>query len=154
MTPPTADLRGLSVATAEKYGKPCVGAYYAGKGVRTNRLEDGACCCICGQRATNSHHEPPTGMAGGRALFTLKGRQLKPALFALCGSGTTGCHGKVHSGQYRIRWEWDSEADAAEWWQGWMPTPCYEGSPELYWHGEWVIETRDGTPIRRIRKEL
>ena len=153
MTPPKDALRGLSVQTADKYGKPCVGAYYAGRGIRTNRLEEGACCCICGARATNSHHEPPVGMGGGRGAFRLHGHEMRPALFALCGSGTTGCHGAVHSGRYRIRWQWDTEKDAAEWWAGDMPDAMYQGGEELYWHGEWVITDRAGTEIRRIRKD-
>lgn len=150
----SASLRGLSMPTAEKFGKPCVGAHYAGSGVRTNRLDLGARCCVCGRYATNSHHEPATGMGGGRSTLEVAGHRLKPALFALCGSGTTGCHGKVHSGEYRIEWEWDTGEACRKWWEAELPDECYErNSHDLYWYGAWVIRDRDGRTVKRIQEE-
>lgn len=147
-------LCGLSVDAADKFGKPCVGAYYAGMGVRDNRLDEDARCLICGARATNSHHEPPLGLGCRNSRLFVAGHRLRPALIALCGSGTTGCHGKVHRGIYRIAWRWDSDDDARDWWQGRMPGESYDycGSKTLYWHGQWVV-TSGGETIKTHREE-
>lgn len=55
-------------------------------------------CEVCGMfPATNLHHRKPRGMGGSR-----DGGVNSPAnLLAICGSGTTGCHGKIES--YRRR---------------------------------------------------
>ena len=56
----------------------------------------GADCAVCGKPATNEHH-------------ILYGRQYGARLdvaanrMALCGSGTTGCHGAYHLGVYAAR---------------------------------------------------
>ena len=50
-------------------------------------------CSICGRVATNEHHLRQKGMGG-------LGKKSKPEqheTVTLCGSGTTGCHGYVHS---------------------------------------------------------
>lgn len=148
--PPASLLRGLSVATASKFGMPCVGAHYEGSGVRTNRLDDGARCTFCRMPATNSHHVPAVGMGAGNATFTLHGYRLRPALIALCGSGTTGCHGECHSGLMRIEWRWDSDEYAEAWWMGDLLREYGPANPLLFGYGEWVIE-RPGKTVRRIR---
>ncbi|WP_077597848.1 hypothetical protein [Olsenella urininfantis] len=151
--PSAVALRGMTVTGAEKMGKPHFGAYYAGSGVRTNRLVRGARCAVCGAPATNSHHEPQVGMGGGRASLPLAGHGLRPALIALCGSGTTGCHGMVHAGLLRIAWEWDG--DGSDWWEGRLPGDLYEGNAAgLYGLGCWVVRDRGGRVIRKIREEM
>lgn len=148
--PPASLLRGLSVETAQKLGMPNVGAHYAGKGVRTNRLDHGAACAFCGREAANSHHEPNVGMGARNAFFELHGFELKPALIALCGSGTAGCHGDRHNGRLRIRWEWDSDECAEAWWNGDMLREFGPASPMLYGFGEWVFE-KEGRVAARVR---
>lgn len=140
-------LRGLPLRAAEKFGKPCVGAHYAGRGVRANRLDADARCAVCGATATNSHHEPPVGMGGRNARFTLHGTELRPALIALCGSGTTGCHGMVHGGLLRIEWEWDDDRHAAAWWRG----DLLGMGDGLYEMGAWAVYGRGGL-IKTIRR--
>lgn len=65
----------------------------------------GTCCVVCGRFGTNKHHEPPKGTGGERAW--------RGSLVSLCGSGTTGCHGRRHAGDLKLRfnetddrWEW------------------------------------------------
>ena len=153
--PPASVLMGVPYGTASKFGMPHVGASYARDNVDTNALDEGAVCAVCGMRATNSHHEPPRGMGGRHRQFTLHspwGRfVLKPALIALCGSGTTGCHGNRHEGLWRAEWRWDSDEDAEAWWSGRLLSHGYEPhSPKLYDHGSWAIVGRDGRPIMAI----
>ena len=56
----------------------------------------GTCCIVCGRYGTNRHHEPPKGLGGERAWHG--------SLLALCGSGTTGCHGLRHAGRLKLEW--------------------------------------------------
>ena len=71
------------------------------------------------------------------------------ALIALCGSGTTGCHGKRHVGKVEITWEWFDEADAERWWSGELLSHGYAPhDPMLYELGRWRIETPTGTVYR------
>ncbi|WP_304598274.1 hypothetical protein [Adlercreutzia caecimuris] len=142
--PPSALLRGLSLERAECYGKPHIGAFYAGAGVRSNRLEQGAWCAVCGRPATNAHHCPPVGTCGFLTLPTAAGDiRLRPALFALCGSGTTGCHNGFHGGsRYRARWAWNSDALARDWWEGRILMWAQPHDRQLYALGHWEIEDR------------
>lgn len=60
-------------------------------------------CIVCGRPHPNLHHMPPIG-SGRRSEW-------KGALLALCGSGTTGCHGAFHAGELELRymdgrWHW------------------------------------------------
>ena len=58
-------------------------------------------CERCGRPATNVHHRRPRGM-GGTKDPTIH----DPSnLVALCGSGTTGCHGWIESNRAQARWE-------------------------------------------------
>lgn len=120
--PSSTQLRGVSYEQAELFGKPHLGCFYAHDDVHSHKREDMALCAICGKPATNAHHEPPLGMGGKNRHFVLATKWgqfvLKPALFALCGSGTTGCHGKRHTRLYRFEWHWDSTKNAKAWWSG------------------------------------
>lgn len=142
--PPASLLRGLSVATAQLFGMPCAGAHYATRQVRSNRLDDDALCVFCRRRATNAHHVPPVGMGRRNATFTLHGYRLRPALIALCGSGTTGCHGDCHSGRMKIEWVWDSDEFARAWWSGDLLKEFGPASRMLYEFGHWKL-TKEGT---------
>lgn len=89
----------------------------------------GFCCIVCGRwRGASSpmaltHHMPPKG-TGGEGCW-------RGARLALCGSGTTGCHGLWHAGRLELRWndemgrwEWlgtDSRGLTARKW-----TPCHD----------------------------
>lgn len=62
-------------------------------------------CVVCGKTATNKHHviERSEGSLLG-------GRKIHKPVVTLCGSGTTGCHGKVHEGRLHLDWrngEWE-----------------------------------------------
>lgn len=103
----------------QPWGMPNVGCYYAGGSLRGNRVKEGACCVVCGEPLPNSHHEPPIGSCGVETLRTKYGIfVLTPALIALCGSGTTGCHGARHEGKLKIEWVWDSEEGREAWFSG------------------------------------
>lgn len=149
--PPASLLRGLSVSTAQKFGMPNAGAHYEGRGVRSNRLDEDARCAFCRRPATNAHHVPAVGMGARNAKFSLHGYALRPALIALCGSGTTGCHGECHSGRMRIEWVWDREKYARDWWSGDLLREFGPGSPMLYDYGHWEL-WRDGAgKVLRLR---
>jgi hypothetical protein len=66
--------------------------------------------------------------------------ELESPLFALCGSGTTGCHNDFHgAARLRASWAWDSDADEQAWWSGELLAafgPHGEGIRE---HGHWEI---------------
>lgn len=136
-TPEARQLRGLSIEWASCYGMPHLQAHYEGSKVTSHKLDEGAWCAVCGRPATNVHHHPPRSK-GNFTLVTPNGTwELKPSLIALCGSGTTGCHGKVHQGLVRIAWEWDSDEDAEDWWSGRTLMELEPHSDAI--HGRWVI---------------
>lgn len=139
-TPPHELLNGLSYDKAECYGKPHVQAFYAYTSIASNRLEENARCAVCGRVATNSHHEPPRRFK----TFKLYGQTLRPALIALCGSGTMGCHDGFHGGaRYSIRWLWDMDELAELWWSGKLfEQGIKPHARELYLMGGWQITDR------------
>ncbi len=143
-----SQLMGLSREIAECYGKPHVGAFYANSSVNSHKLQWDAVCTICGRPATNAHHQPPKSRG---IVFTMRTPMgafvLKPALIAVCGSGTTGCHGLIHQGLIRISWEWDE--DEALWWDGQLLRELEPHSNQLYNYGHWLIETRQGRKEHR-----
>lgn len=149
--PPARLLHGLPVATAQKFGMPNIGAMYTGSGVRKTALEEDALCSFCRKRATNAHHVPNVGMSARNARFELHGRVLRPALIALCGSGTTGCHGDCHNGRMAIEWRWDSDEYAEAWWSGGLLEECGAGSPLLYEYGAWYMAKPGVSKVVRIR---
>ena len=144
MTPDSRILRGVPYGEACCFGMPHVGSRYRNANANSNRLLERAECAACGAPATNSHHEPPKGAGGRNRGFLLGGRILRPALIALCGSGTTGCHGLRHSGRLRFRWVWDDEEAEAEWWAGTLGVEPH--SDALYDFGHWEV-SRDGGPF-------
>ena len=135
-TPPAALLHGVPRNVAECYGKPHFLCSYYGNGVNDTRLFDGATCMCCGRPATNAHHWPPKGRC---ATFTLDGVKLRPALLAVCGSGTTGCHDGWHGGaRFKALWKWDCDDAARSWWEeGFCGLAPHD--PMLYRFGRWEV---------------
>lgn len=139
--PESALLRGLPYERAQLYGMPNIGAKYLRDDVDSQMLLPGAVCAVCGRKAVNSHHEPPK--SNGRS-FLLRSRWglfvLKPALIALCGSGTTGCHGRRHERRWSVRWEWDADGNAEKWWDGWWLSHGFApNSRKLFELGRYVF---------------
>lgn len=145
-------LHGFSKDNAECFGKPHWYARYVGDSLSlTNyRRELDAKCMGCYRAPSNTHHQPD------RHTFTLKGEHgtwtLRPALIALCGSGTTGCHGAVESNQLKIRWRWDEPEYEALWWSGALLKEYGAHSVRLYQFGCWELEYPSGLKqYRRIK---
>ena len=57
------------------------------------KARDGGRCCRCGATAESIHHRKPRGMGGTRDDRANDLRNL----VSLCGSGTTGCHGRIEA---------------------------------------------------------
>lgn len=133
-------LRGFSIEDAQSYGMPHIGAHYWKDNVNSYHRDDNT-CCICGRKATNVHHHPQKGKATSFTLSTEYGIfVLKPALFALCGSGTTGCHGLIHNKKVSIQWKWDSKAYQELWFSGYLLSHgIIPHSPKLFEYGCWLI---------------
>lgn len=133
-------LRGHTLEDAQCYGMPHLGAHYYADGVNYY-TRDTDLCTVCGMRATNTHHHPPKGKARRFTLATPNGVfRLKPALIALCGSGTTGCHGLIHNRKVLIRWKWYSEENQEKWFSGYYLSHGIEPHSErLYEFGCWTI---------------
>lgn len=142
--PSSRQLMGLSYEVAECYGKPHIGARYENESVKSHKRMRNAACAVCGGHATNAHHNPPLSKGHVFLLMTEWGRfVLKPALIAVCGSGTTGCHNGFHGGaRYKARWMWDSDENAQKWWSGELLKRMKPHSNELYRYGYWAIEDR------------
>lgn len=141
--PEMSQLRGLTFEAASLFGMPNLGAVYLREDMSATSMRESRCAC-CGTRSSHGwsvHHEPPRSK-GTFLLCTEWGRfVLLPALIVLCGSGTTGCHGKRHNGQLRIRWEWDLDEYAEKWWSGWILSHfCAPHSPRLFELGRYVFE--------------
>ena len=147
-TPEKQKLQGLSLEIAECYGKPHIGAYYRNYSINSHTAEDGA-MCICGKPATNVHHHPPKSRGHYLSMIVGTDRiKLRPALIALCGSGTQGCHGEVHQKKIRITWEWNDKESAEAWWKGELLKEFEPHSPELFNYGRWkMVNTRNGKEI-------
>ena len=141
-TPHTAQLHGFAYPAAECYGKPHFLCAYDGKQIGDTRLFDSATCMCCGRPATNAHHWPPRK----NPTFTLHDIKLRPALFAVCGSGTTGCHNGWHGGaRFKAIWKWDADSYAEEWWEGEMLGTYEPHDQALYEFGCWeCYDLRDG----------
>ena len=145
MTPTREQLGGLSYETASLYGMPHIGCKYLRDDINATAWEDRYVrrCAVCGKvnGQHSRHHEPPKGK-GSFVLKTPMGKfVLKPALIDLCGSGTTGCHGKRHNRELAIRWEWDSEEYEEQWWSGYfLSRQLHEPHGKwLYWYGRYVF---------------
>ena len=139
--PKMEQLRGLSLEVAECYGKPHIGAYYARDNVKSNQLAQDARCATWLRPATNSHHCPPLSKGRTFILSTPLGMHiLKPALIAVCGSGTTGCHNGFHGGaRYKPQWVWLCDEYAEMWWDGTILKRIPPHSGRLYQYGYWDI---------------
>lgn len=143
--PSSAQLGGLSYQKAELYGKPHVNAHYEGKHVKSHKRDEDAPCLVCRKMARSVHHVPPLSVGHKFVLRTPLGEfHLKPSLFALCGSGTTGCHNDFHGGaRFEPEWVWNSDKDAEAWWSGEILSRIKPHSPMLYAFGFWRIHDRD-----------
>ena len=130
-------LGGLSYDKAHLFGLPHLGCRYT-HGDRYELL-DGEPCVVCGRPARNCHHVVPRSV---RKVFRLGAYELRSPLFALCGSGTTGCHDGFHGGRrYVARWEWD--VDESLWWDGTLLDRHGPHSDELFGYGRYVIDAGD-----------
>ena len=79
-------------------------------------------CAVCGKSGTTKHHCVPRSQGGADG----------PTI-TLCGSGTTGCHGKAEDKRLHFAWmgdEWyylrtdvPTKQDAALGMPGWKPLP-------------------------------
>lgn len=146
-TPTAAQLHGFSLDAAECYGKPHLGAQYTGPKV-TTYARNGWLCAVCMREAINTHHQPDRHVF---ALMADNGKvwQLRPALFALCGSGTFGCHGAIEHNRLKVRWQWDSPEYGAAWWSGELLEQWGPHHPALYGYGGWVFTEEDGHMFER-----
>lgn len=132
------------------YGLPHIGCHYDGRKVNDNRLDEDAVCVCCGKMATNAHHYPPKGTA---PLRQRNGFILRPALFAVCGSGTTGCHDGWHGGaRYEAWWRWDRAEYEQQWKDGTLLDRYGPHSRMLYYYGCWVIHDKKLDYIWEVRK--
>lgn len=89
-------------------------------------------CIVCGKPATNKHHVIERSDGG-----YVNGKPIQKPMVTLCGSGTTGCHGRVHDGKLHIdyrdgRWCYletprvVGQIESMEL-QGWKPCKHQEG---------------------------
>lgn len=153
----THQLHGMAYLLAECYGKPHWQASYTSASptkasVDRYGLDEDACCIVCGQRATNAHHTPPKGIMRVFPLETERGTyKMRPALLAVCGSGTTGCHGDIHKGLLKVEWAWDDPGFLDAWWDGLLSEGASH-DPGLYACGCWRITDRDGNVVREARR--
>jgi len=133
--------RGRSKEEAERYGKPCIGAHYNGRGVHDYRKDVGAKCAVCGAPATDVHHWPPIGKSyhGEWCLRTPKGwHVLMPSLFALC----RHCHRLFHDMTLQADWVWDTKEAERDYWSGKLTSQrkYMPHSPYLYELGHWEFK--------------
>ena len=136
-------LMGLSYDKAHLMGLPNVGCEYLSYCAGTYRVLEGERCLLCGAyHPLNAHHVVPKSVCG---TFYLKGHMLRSPLFALCGSGTQGCHDGFHGGsRYKVSWLWDTQEDEDMWWSGrTLEEMGYEPHDDrLFRHGKYVIHDK------------
>ena len=143
---------GLSRSRAELFGKPNVGAEYVG---RERYVHTADRCPVCGAPAGSVHHLCPRGTARSIEIVGPDGPTLlRSSLVALCGSGTTGCHGRMHSRELEVEWEWYRPAYEAMWWDGLLLASVEPHSNDLYRYGCWAIRDRDTHSVLRIRRGM
>ncbi|MCI6274408.1 MAG: hypothetical protein MR874_06825 [Coriobacteriaceae bacterium] len=155
------NLHGLSREKAMLYGLPHIGAHYTHNGRKWKK--SGArkyertqeWCFVCGRPARNCHHVVPISNGQVFELDTPNGSwPLRSPLFALCGSGTTGCHGGFHARRLTARWAWDEPEFEDMWWDGELLSRYPPHSPALYCYGRWEIEDRETGRIITIRERV
>ena len=144
------NLHGMSMEKAMLYGLPHIGARYTHNGRK--RKKNGArayertqgWCAICGRPATSCHHVVPISNGQVLELETRNGVfLLRSPLFAVCGTGNTGCHDGFHGGAWlKARWVWDSPEYESAWEDGELLTRFAPHHPALYCFGQWEIENR------------
>ena len=102
------------------------------------------------------HHVVPRGRGERFDLATPNGTwSLRSPLFALCGSGTTGCHDGFHGGaRFVPRWVWDNIQFEQQWWDGQLLKLFPPHHPGLYDYGRWEIEDRETGMIITIRERV
>lgn len=147
-------LNGLDYRKAELMGKPHINAHYANRRVKSNMLDGYAPCCVCGQLATNSHHVVPLSVCHFWKMNTPRGVfSLSTPLFALCGSGTTGCHNGFHGGaRYSVEWVWVSEQYRDEWWEGHtLANICRQHDSFLWQQGYYELTDKVSGRVFRLR---
>lgn len=130
---------GIPIYRRQLLGKPNIGV--TGK-LNAYSMEPGTRCCICGMRATNAHHVVPLSTCKAVMLKTEMGSvPLFSPLFAVCGMGNaSGCHGKLHSHDYELRWVWDVDDGEEKWEKGWfIANGIRPGSDRLYEFGHYEI---------------
>lgn len=146
-TPDSSQLRGLSRECASLFGMPHLGAEYTRDDIGWTRFTgEFRECAACGKSGGfhSRHHEPPRSKATFLLCTPMGQFVLKPALIDLCGCGTTGCHGDRHNGLLAIRWEWDSDESAEQWWNGYLLSHGYvPHDRRLFGFGRYVF-SRDG----------
>lgn len=142
---------GLSSDKAELFGKPHIGAVYTSGG-RYRRTRER--CPVCGRFATNCHHVAPRSVATEMPLVTPLGAwALRSPLIALCGSGTTGCHGRFHERRLAIRWVWYRPSYRDMWWSGQLLSEHVPHSPALYRYGYWEIRDAETGVTLNVRRD-
>lgn len=131
---PDQRLCNLQRQVFDCFGKPHYKARYETKAINSHILEDDAVCVCCGRIANNAHHWP-----AGRRTVEVAGKVLRPSLFAVCGSGTTGCHDGWHGrARYRAFWLWDEGRYSDDWMRGIFWDLGFEPhDPRLYLYGFW-----------------
>lgn len=144
-------LRGLSYPVAELYGKPSIGAHYTAFDLNRHKLDQMAPCTICGRMADNAHHWPPKSKRAFTLMTPVGQFVLLPPLFAVCGSGTTGCHGDWHRRLIDVEWVWDEERFRDAWWDGTLLKKWKPGD-WLFEYGRYrFTDTRGGRTWERRR---
>lgn len=142
-------LHGVPANIAECYGKPHIMARWTGSGMKAYEHMDGLCPLCHRSMVTNTHHQPDRhifNLRTGMGIFVLR-----PALFGLCGSGTTGCHGLIEANLMKVEWVWDSDDYREQWWSGYTLSHSAENgivphSRLLYLQGCWRF-TMDGHEV-------
>lgn len=137
----SSQLQGLSKEKAELFGKPHIGAHYTADDV-TKYAHDFESCPICGNRVASVHHVASRGLRSFALKTPLGIHILKPALFALCGTGTTGCHGKFHDKKLQAAWVWKEQRFEDAWWNGQILAHIPPHSHELFEYGFWRISNK------------
>lgn len=144
------ELHGLSYDKAMLYGMPHIGARYTRTGFRwktsgaRNYERTQEWCAICGKPAENCHHVVPLSCGDTFVHETHNGTHLlRSPLFAVCGSGTTGCHNGFHGGAWlKARWVWDAPEFEDAWVSGELLRRFPPHHHALYCYGQWEIENK------------
>lgn len=168
----------ITITGTDLYGLPHLGAEYVtgwSHGRRNYRRIAEVCCLCDRQRSTNTHHVVGFGLGGhqdntvivvdtkfceeyDRVPYLLDTKigsfVLYTPLFAVCGSGTTGCHGKLEDGvgDHIVEWVWYDEVCKELWEKGWMLSHGYAPHDErLFEFGYYRIKDPDGNIVQVIK---